>query len=343
MIRDKDMPYGTANAVSAKAVNGRIYVFGGWNQTVGGYMYATQIYAPSTNAWTTGSNAPEPIGGGDAIAPDDGRILLFGAANNHWNSTTVLAMGGRTGRGTASDNVLAYNPVTQAWSTLATMPDAVNSGGAAVAANGYVYCIGGSTDVWPSLGVVSSAIQRYDPATNTWEVSTWSLPTGVAGFGCASDSYGRAFVAGGYDGASTSSAICMVNPADIEWDVMRITSPADGSVVSGEVFVTVSVQNAWYGITTVDLYVDGDRLRTNYAGWSGAVTFSWDTSSLPDKSTHVPFARGFMSTGRVLDNTVTVTVWKQSLANHVAAVEQALASLQADVDSLQTSLAALDA
>lgn len=368
----RSMPYGTSLAVSSKGVDGRIYVFGGWNLTLGGYMYSTQVYNPATDTWSSGSNAPEPIGGGDAVTLSDGRIILFGAAiyNNNstliydpttdkwsyasdqpssiwlrravlWNSTAVIVMGGRLS-GTATNNVLVYNPMTGAWNTGAPMINAEHSGGAAIAANGYVYYVGGSSGGWPSTGVLSSALQRYNPVTNAWELSSSYLPTGLAGFGCAADAYGRIFIAAGYDGSSTVSTILMINPSDIVWDTMRITSPTDGSVVSGEVIVTVQVQNAWYGVTTVDLYVDGELLGSNYAGWSSA-SFSWDTGGLPDGSAHVLLARGFMPTGRILEDSVTVTVWAQSLAEHVAAVEQDLAALQADVDALQADLTALDA
>jgi len=369
----RSMQYGTSLAVSSKGVDGRIYVFGGWNWTFGGYMYTTQIYNPASNTWSNGSNAPEPIGGGDAVTLSDGRILLFGAAIYHynstliynpttdkwsyasdqpssiwlrravlWNSTAVIVMGGRLS-GTATNNVLVYNPVTGGWNTGAPMVSAEHSGGAAIAANGYVYYVGGSSGGWPDTGVLSSALQRYDPDTNAWELSRSTLPMGLAGFGCAADAYGRIFIAAGYDGSSTVSTILMVNPSDIVWDTMMITSPADGSVVSGEVIVTVQIQNMWYGVTTVDLYVDGELLGSNYAGWSSATSFSWDTGGLADGSAHVILARGFMPTGRVLEDSVTVTVWAQSLAEHVAAAEQAIAALQADVDSLQADLAALDA
>ncbi|MEM4276509.1 MAG: hypothetical protein QXQ13_03355 [Thermoplasmata archaeon] len=356
----RSLPNGTALAVSCKGVDGRIYVFGGWNVSIGGYTYFTQIYDPGTDSWSNGSSSPEPVGGGDAVALPDGRILLVGAAVQHlnstlmydpltdrwsyaadqpsstwlrravlWNSTATIAMGGRSYHTTTeTDDVSVFNPVTGVWSSRARMISAAHSGGAAVGANGYVYYVGGSTGSWPSTGTLSSEIQRYDPVTDTWELSYSRLPKALGGFGCAVDAYGRIFVVGGYDGSSTVSSVCMIVPADIDWDAMAITSPSDGSVVSGVAAVTVETRNLWYGFSLVELCVDGVLLDQSYAGWTDRISFNWDVRGLPDGSVHVLTARGYVSSGEIVEDSVSVTVWALSPDERIVALQENLTALQ---------------
>jgi len=358
--RGQSMPTGTALAASCKGPDGRLYVFGGYNHSIGGYTYFTQIYDPETDSWSNGSNSPEPIGDGTAIALPDGRIVILGGAvyNQNrtlvfdpladrwsyltdqpamiwlrravlWNNTAIIVMGGReytTSLETA--DVAVLNPVTEKWTARSAMISAAFFGGAAIGANGYVYYVGGSTGMWPDLGSVSGKIQRYDFETDAWELSDSVLPTGLAGFGCVADAHGRIFLVGGYDGSSTVSSIVMMVPADIDWDSIAITSPNDGSVVSGEVTVTVEALNLWYGFATVELYVDGALLEAAYVGWDESVSFVWDTQGLPEGSTHVLMARGFVYSGEIVEDSVEVTVWSRSPAEHIVTLEENMTALQ---------------
>jgi N-acetylneuraminic acid mutarotase len=66
--------------------------------------------------------------------------------------------------------VEAYDPVTNTWSTKASMPTARN-GLRAEVLDGKLYAVGGHDGV-SSLNVV----EIYDPATNTWSTGD-SMPT----------------------------------------------------------------------------------------------------------------------------------------------------------------------
>lgn len=74
----------------------------------------------------------------------------------------LYAFGGQLANGTYTNAMRRYNPATNTWTTLAPMPEAKTTYGAAV--NGKIYAVGGYN------GLVNSArIDAYDPATNTWQ------------------------------------------------------------------------------------------------------------------------------------------------------------------------------
>ena len=84
----------------------------------------------------------------------------------------IYAFGGQLAGGSYTNALRRYDPATDTWTTLAPMPEAKATVGAAV--NGKIYAIGGFN------GVVNSArVDAYDPATNTWQ-AMGTLPTTVS-------------------------------------------------------------------------------------------------------------------------------------------------------------------
>jgi len=154
-----------------------------------------------------------------------------------------------------------------------------------------------------------------------------------AGFGEAVDDSGRVFFAGGWDGDSSAvtDIVSMIVTADVDYDWLGITSPADGSIVSGEVTVTVTASNPHSGFAKLEVYVDGSVTWNGTSLWVGSVSFLWDTSALPDRSVHVLKVVGFMYDGAVKEDTATVTVWSGSVEEHIATLEQEIAVLQAQL------------
>ncbi|GAA4383409.1 hypothetical protein GCM10023186_24510 [Hymenobacter koreensis] len=85
-----------------------------------------------------------------------------------WNGL-LYAYGGQLANGTYTNQLRSYNPATNVWTTLAPMPEAKNTFGAAV--NGKLYAIGGYNGV-----VNSDKVHVYDIATNQWQLQA-TLPT----------------------------------------------------------------------------------------------------------------------------------------------------------------------
>lgn len=79
----------------------------------------------------------------------DGKLYVAGGADDSgYTSTTEV-----------------HDPATNAWTTLASMPTAVQGPGSAVSC-GKLYAVGGHAS-----GTIVSTVQVYDPTTNAWSTS----------------------------------------------------------------------------------------------------------------------------------------------------------------------------
>ena len=145
-----DMPtprYG----LSASAVNGKIYVFGGARIEAGlagadaGVLATVEEYDPATDKWTKKADMPTARAR-LATCTIDGKIYVIGGWPIHGDMDE-------------------YDPMTDKWTKKATMIDPAERFAACVL-NGKIYAFGG----W--CGVHLSAVREYDPATDTWTKKT---------------------------------------------------------------------------------------------------------------------------------------------------------------------------
>jgi hypothetical protein len=145
-----DMPtprYG----LSASAVNGKIYVFGGARIEAGlagadaGVLATVEEYDPATGKWTKKADMPTARAR-LATCTIDGKIYVIGGWPIHGDMDE-------------------YDPMTDKWTKKATMIDPAERFAACVL-NGKIYAFGG----W--CGVHLSAVREYDPATDTWTKKT---------------------------------------------------------------------------------------------------------------------------------------------------------------------------
>ena len=80
-----------------------------------------------------------------------------------------------------------------AWTSKGTIMPTARDGLAAAAIGATVYAVGGQTYPYPS---VTSALEAYDPATNTFTTKA-SMPTARRRLGVAAASNGRLYAIGG--------------------------------------------------------------------------------------------------------------------------------------------------
>ena len=174
-------------ASAAAALNGRLYTLGGWNLSNAASASLASLAAFDTagNAWLADALTPMPTARNAAAA---GVI-----------SAQIHVVGGRAPGIRANDHQSmgtheVYNPVTNSWQTAAAMPTARGSIAAAVL-NGKLYVFGGEATT-ASGSTVSNAVERYDPATNTWQVLD-AMPYRAHGLGAVA--VGNAiYVMGGF-------------------------------------------------------------------------------------------------------------------------------------------------
>ena len=187
-----------SSSPSVWAINGLIYTVSGYTGTQGSDL---AIYDPVGDSWTTGASRPS-VGCCRAYGVIDGALYEAGGVNccvtvnsvfsydpatNTWATKATMptkrqspASGVIAGKFYVAggvklpdsgfifdvlDNLEAYDPVSNSWTTLAAMPTARSSAGAGVV-NGILYVIGGAID--SSTAVPVATVEAYDPTTNTW-------------------------------------------------------------------------------------------------------------------------------------------------------------------------------
>ncbi|WP_330481444.1 Kelch repeat-containing protein [Streptomyces sp. NBC_00724] len=142
-----------------------IYAVGG---NTGATVGTVESYNPATNAWST-------------VAPLTTPRLLLAAAAAHCpagqKGTCVYAVGGDSGQGQLG-TVESYNPATNAWSPVTSLPTQRSALAAATAPcpvgqyGTCVYAVGGGTPTSTTTGTVES----YNPLSNVWTTLP-SMPT----------------------------------------------------------------------------------------------------------------------------------------------------------------------
>ncbi len=367
-----NMQVGVGGASCAVGPDGRIYMFGGYNSSVGNYYRGVQIYNITSDSWTSSTSMPRDYYMSAAATGTDGKIYIFGGnvsggtvnstliydpvagtwsygrdmPNWVWapsavtvSSTAIMVAGGGNYSGTV-DTVQIYNPVTNTWSMASPMNEAKMALSLVMGRNGYVYALGGDSDwSFPATATSLGTIERYDVATDTWTTSSYSLDYARCFAGAVTDADGHIILVGGYAGTTTLSYVEFVLPMDITGiGHVEITSPTDGSVVSGDVAVQVATTNYGYYMS-VDFLVDGTLVETQLGGTQW--TFMWNTSGLADGSTHILMVRAYAYDLSVVEASVTVTVSAQSVAEQLAAIQSQLASLQAQLNIPGANLTAL--
>ncbi len=157
------------------ALNGKIYVFGGFNRNTWSANSSVEIYNIATNRWTTGASMPTPRSWARAVVLDNKIYVLGGVGYGYRGDVEV------------------YDPATNTWETKASF-SRERYLHAAVAYNGKIYIIGG--DSWEQgYNEVWDDIQEYDPSTNTWTRKT-PMPSPANGLDAVAVN-GKIYVLGG--------------------------------------------------------------------------------------------------------------------------------------------------
>ncbi len=133
---------------NAGVINGKLYVAGG--STSSGIVSTVVVYDPVANTWTNVASMPNPrASAGTAVI--NGILYVVGGAVVV-NSTSV-----------AVNTVDSYNPATDTWTTLASMPTA-RIALAAVDIDGILYAAGGQDNI----NTTFATVEAYNPSINAW-------------------------------------------------------------------------------------------------------------------------------------------------------------------------------
>ncbi len=148
----------------------------------------------------------------------------------------IYAIGGSRGL-EGVDTVYAYEPAGDVWTAKAAMPTPRMRATAAVV-EGKIYVFGGLFDTFDAT-TVTTAVEVYDPATDTWEAGT-DMPTATWDSAAAAVD-GEIYVIGGYPGPDQwTSSVQVYDPAGDSWDTAADMPTSRGglgvSVVDGLIY-----------------------------------------------------------------------------------------------------------
>lgn len=164
-------------------INGQLYVTTGAVDNSGQTVNYLDVYNPATGMWTSlpGSSFSHAGGAGGVI---NGKFYVASGA------TQISLPYAQTAK------VEVYDPATNAWTTLKSIPNPVRYPASAVI-DGKLYVFGGNSGTEDGTGVVNY-VQVYDPIKDKWTVTKPTLPTAAFTTGC-DVVYGIAFIVGGAD------------------------------------------------------------------------------------------------------------------------------------------------
>ncbi|HEX8676735.1 MAG TPA: kelch repeat-containing protein, partial [Segetibacter sp.] len=137
-----------------------------------------------------------------------------------------------------------YNPSTNIWATMASIPGAVWEGAAAATSGGKVYVFGGQ----PSSGGATNATRIYNISTNTWSVGA-NMPVGVRQHSAVTGADGKIYIIGGRTNSSAlAGSVQIYNPSTNIWATgaaMPIPKVQFGAVLAtnGKIYVVAGKVN----------------------------------------------------------------------------------------------------
>jgi Kelch motif/Collagen triple helix repeat (20 copies) len=220
---------------SAVAVNGKIYMMGGWTNSPPLPSNTLSIYNPDTNTWSAGPTIP---GSGFTACTEAGvigsKIYLLNACNGYSGYVQQLSI---------------FDTVANSWTTGPNAPRNHN-GGLGAAINGKFYVTGG-TD-----GSYQPQVDVYDPATNTWTtvgsmpVNLWSMAGDVID--------GKWYIVGGSDPTTNyKDTVWIYDPAANTWTsgppAPTIRSGATAATINGKLYV-VGGSDSLGVLSTVEVF-----------------------------------------------------------------------------------------
>ena len=158
------------------SLNGKIYVFGGFNRDTWSANDSMEVYDIATNTWTTGASMPTPRSWMKAVVLDN-KIYVIGGVGYGYTRDVEL-----------------YDPATATWEIKSPILPRERYLHAVVAYNGKIYVIGG--DSWEyGYDEVWNDIQDYDPITDTWTKKS-PMPAPASGLDAVAIN-GKIYVFGG--------------------------------------------------------------------------------------------------------------------------------------------------
>ncbi len=131
-------------------------------------------------------------------------------------SGNAYAFGGLDDTGQPLSSAESYNPDSDSWTPIASLPTAQYNFPAVFDHTNQIYIFGGRTNT--TDGTEIATVLRYSVRAKTW-THLAPMPIPVAGSAAAFGADGKIYLAGGVSGGVTTSAVQVYNPAANSWVV----------------------------------------------------------------------------------------------------------------------------
>lgn len=266
--RRTDLPVPVTHTMTARR-GSEVWIAGGFvGDHPGRATDAVWRYLPAEDRWMPGPSLPAARGGGALVALEDGTLHFFGGwlpdratdSPDHWRlpagdslwtpmadfpdprghlSAVVLdgqiyAIGGCHGHDPVPmdvDLVHRYDPVTDTWTRLASLPEPRSHAEASTFVfDGRIYLAGGRSI--PTGRLSADEVLLYDPETDRWSFAL-TMPRGLLG-PVAVPLAGELFLTGGgEDGSNPRNLTSWAVPLSAHWRPAPAMPAALGEVAGG--------------------------------------------------------------------------------------------------------------
>ncbi len=195
-----DMLRARALACAELLDDGRVLVAGGAT-AMGSAINFCEIYDPATDSWTAAASMNMRRERFAMVKLPDGRLLATGGIGGAPNTNENISQ--------ATCEI--YDPATDTWTPVASLPSIRNSHAAILLNNGLVLCTRGYSTSGGYLG----DCELYDPLTDVWTPTASFLERGTGEHRMTTMADGRVLRTGGWAGPQQWSEI--YDPATGEW------------------------------------------------------------------------------------------------------------------------------
>lgn len=144
------------------SINSKIYVGGGY---IGNFISKKDFweYDTETDSWKQKADIPGSQNRTAAIAFSINGLGYVGLGAEAYNTIDYMFL----------KDLWSYNPITDVWMQMASLPDSARSGASCFVVNNKVYVVGGQT----GFPQASADLWMYDPQSDQWTAKQ-SLPHG---------------------------------------------------------------------------------------------------------------------------------------------------------------------
>jgi hypothetical protein len=276
-------PRNRATAVTGG--DGRVYAIGGQEPSTPcnvavNAVSSVEAYSPATNSWTYVAPMLVARQFAGATTGTDGRIYVFG---------------GRDGTGSLLSDDEVYDPTANVWTEIAPMPEPRAQTAVAADRQGRIYLFGGDNGTGGS-----ATVERYTPATNTWDSTVAADPAGgtLAGTGVRGPD-GRIYLIGmGFRSAPppwTGTNIMIYDPATDAWSNSPQLAFATGNANPSGWMAGAGANGTIYAVGPANL------------GGSWQDTVQWLPPAVQTSSTTISASTSSVVYGQAVSATATVS------------------------------------